>query len=925
MLLSFAACNENPGETTTTPPANTQPSQQGSKVTYTITVETAGGMPMAGLDLYIYTDDSLEDLESFGKTDENGVAQITARNSTSNVVVISGAPKGYDVKKSYPVLSGGTKIVLESAPIQGANFADVPTNKPLGLGDVVYDFTVTDSDGKDITLSQLLEEKDMVMLNFWYTTCEWCLKEFPYMQEAYQMYQEDVAIIALNPYEDLAKVKGFKESNGLTFNMASCPMSWAQAFNVGVSGTGYGFPTSVVIDRYGVICLVEVGGLTSITPFRNTFEHFTGDDYKQQLCPGGIADITVTVKPTYEMPSHEEMNAALSQGDISVTYKPEEGEDGEYSWPFILGEKDGETVAYASNIGVDNSYAILYANVQLKAGQALGFDYLSSCASGSDILYVIVNGDDIYQISGLSEPGDWKSCFPWVATEDGEYEVALCYLKDDGDAAGDDTVYVRNFRTVDAADIDAPSYIPREAATTKDGFEFSYVDIVLNPKDGYYHVGSENGPLLLATLNTLSQFSEEETLLQMISEGGSCNQYYDAVIDYCSYASNSSLPGVCTVNEELAEYLKKIAAIAGFTGDANEWLKFCRYFDAYGTDGQQLVDPIAGLAPFSAFTATEGVGVESNYIYYDRTIIPRGLFAKFVPTRSGVYRITSNHPANSTVEGWIFDESWLQDKDADALVIYEMDERLLGMQYPDGFNDVSMVLYMEAGKEYYIDICFWDLYETGYIYYDIEYVAKELDHFRLASPGYFTYDADATGDNPYYTIAGGVKPILVDGKYYVDLGDGKVGSLLYADFSGTTLFNMPLVDMIERGGFDFSKTENDETVLMYLAQNDNDPDKTKAYLKELWGEDYEENAANYQVDDVLAGRFHGKGEDYTEIMRSYAAKMATGPIERQGCVEMTEELAAVLQILMDKYTFAGVDHSWTKLCYYYDHLGPEAE
>ena len=30
-----------------------------------------------------------------------------------------------------------------------------------------------------------------------------------------------------------------------------------------------------------------------------------------------------------------------------------------------------------------------------------------------------------------------------------------------------------------------------------------------------------------------------------------------------------------------------------------------------------------------------------------------------------------------------------------------------------------------------------------------------------------------------------------------------------------------------------------------------------------------------------------------------------------------------LQMLMDKYTFSGVDHSWTKLCYYYDYIGPQ--
>ena len=37
---------------------------------------------------------------------------------------------------------------------------------------------------------------------------------------------------------------------------------------------------------------------------------------------------------------------------------------------------------------------------------------------------------------------------------------------------------------------------------------------------------------------------------------------------------------------------------------------------------------------------------------------------------------------------------------------------------------------------------------------------------------------------------------------------------------------------------------------------------------------------------------------------------------RIGCVVVTEELAEVLQLLMDKYTFEGVENSWTKLCYY---------
>lgn len=265
-----------------------------------------------------------------------------------------------------------------------------------------------------------------------------------------------------------------------------------------------------------------------------------------------------------------------------------------------------------------------------------------------------------------------------------------------------------------------------------------------------------------------------------------------------------------------------------------------------------------------------------------------------------------------------------------------------------------MVFYMEAGKAYYIDIAFWDPYEVGYIYYDIEYVASTLNHFRLAAPGYFTYDTNATGDAMYHLIAGGIKPVLgTDGKYYEDLGKDangkqKYGGLLYADFTGlTAVFDTPIATvpaydkngkpvydangkpvmvtgMIDKGGFDFSKTEDDLYVLAALKQNGGDEQKTIEYLKDVWGEEYEQNAELYQLEDVFAGRYHGKGKDYTAEMRTYLNQMiTTGAEELRGCVPMTERLAELLQMLMDKYTFENVDHAWTKLCYYYDYLGPE--
>ena len=72
-------------------------------------------------------------------------------------------------------------------------------------------------------------------------------------------------------------------------------------------------------------------------------------------------------------------------------------------------------------------------------------------------------------------------------------------------------------------------------------------------------------------------------------------------------------------------------------------------------------------------------------------------------------------------------------------------------------------------------------------------------------------------------------------------------------------------------------------------------------------------------------------------MRGYAAKIiragdtitvvnedGTGTVEvvveegssMIGCVAVDARLAEILQLLMDKYTFEGVENSWLKLCYY---------
>ena len=151
--------------------------------TYTVTVQSVGGLPLEKVDVYVYADSSLADLKEYGETDSEGKISFNLPASDDYAITLDGAPAGYAVKESYTFTGNTAKISLTSSLIEGESLSGAT----LGLGDVMYDFTVTNQAGEEITLSEVLAEKKMVLLNFFFTTCSPCITEFPYMQEAYEM------------------------------------------------------------------------------------------------------------------------------------------------------------------------------------------------------------------------------------------------------------------------------------------------------------------------------------------------------------------------------------------------------------------------------------------------------------------------------------------------------------------------------------------------------------------------------------------------------------------------------------------------------------------------------------------------------------------------------------------------------------------
>lgn len=151
----------------------------------------------------------------------------------------------------------GEEVVVEdgetTTPVE--NSASEPTSNtvredvPVGLrvGNIAPDFQATDLNGNTVNLSDYRGQ--VVLLNFWYTTCPPCRIEMPDLEAAYQEYNDQgFVVLAVNREESPETIQPFVDELDLSFPVLLDQEGVIQDdFNV----TGY--PTTYVIDENGVI------------------------------------------------------------------------------------------------------------------------------------------------------------------------------------------------------------------------------------------------------------------------------------------------------------------------------------------------------------------------------------------------------------------------------------------------------------------------------------------------------------------------------------------------------------------------------------------------------------------------------------------------------------------------------------------------
>ena len=671
------------------------------------------------------------------------------------------------------------------------------------------------------------------------------MSEMPELELAYRQYQDDaevfgidVPLLGADRDVDLRNTrrKEYTDPDGnkysLTFPLAIDDNNMPYHFAMTA------IPVSVVIDRYGVVALIHTGSMDK-TQFAALFEKYTSDNYEQEGGSGGGGSTTPGTgpewtKPDVSQPASSEIQAAINGDNFNGTWHPNtQTGDAEYSWPWLVGETNGQKYIYPANHEVNYSFATIQTEVTITNDDVtnngkvvLVFDLQWSCENMYDYFYVIINDALIYSYTGTEQWGTWHECYALVADEAGEYTLSLLYVKDEQASEGADTVRIKNVRMISVSEITAESLdMPREAARGWNGTEFSsYINVVLG-SDGFYHKDSETGPYVLADLMNTTAFNNRLPTTWSVSEFA-VNDYFNynnvdiddpkydpakdetyAISLWAMAANNSELYGLTPVNAELVKLLNNFIKTQVDNFHNNMWLEFCKYFDHYGTNPDDTGintperNPTRGLTNITAFptvAAHDGAFEDlkniddqyKNQVVQTRLIVPRGIKYLFVPEKDGVYRFRSQSAElGDTMAGlYDFDDNLLVTSDSQ-------------LENPDENFNFVLTYYLKAGERYILATCYADIAGTGEYTFTTEYLGESYYVWQFAASNLFTTtDEDMTQiinilhvmpvlhtDGKYYNAKKDANGnyIVENGKYVANLNDP-----IYVDFlSGVRFFD----------------------------------------------------------------------------------------------------------------------------------------
>jgi peroxiredoxin len=161
--------------------------------------------------------------------------------------------------KHWKILIGVLVILSLGTVACTSTDTESGSSAPEGIstGNRARDFTLKSLDGEKVSLSDF--RGDVVLINFWATWCGPCRAEIPDFEQVYGNHKDKgLVILGLNQQESPAVIEPFAEELGMTY-----PVLLDEQGQVMSEYRILGLPTSVLVDRDGVIQVRHTGTMTA--------------------------------------------------------------------------------------------------------------------------------------------------------------------------------------------------------------------------------------------------------------------------------------------------------------------------------------------------------------------------------------------------------------------------------------------------------------------------------------------------------------------------------------------------------------------------------------------------------------------------------------------------------------------------------------
>src|SRR4030043_409791 len=242
-----AAGNENTSE------GNLVTSAKADDIPPTISGVNVSNITESSATITWNTDETATGQVNYGKTETyDNTTPLDSNLTNSHSVTLTGLDDG--TTYNFQAISKDSNGNVATSAKQTF---ETPAAIPVGsqVGNRAPDFSLQNLEGQDVDVKLSDFQGKIVMINFWATWCEPCLKEMPFFQAISDNWSsEDLAILAIaNNYEEtIDSVNEFIEDEGYTFPVFYDSQGQAKSlYSTSI------YPTTFFIDAEGIIRYIQ--------------------------------------------------------------------------------------------------------------------------------------------------------------------------------------------------------------------------------------------------------------------------------------------------------------------------------------------------------------------------------------------------------------------------------------------------------------------------------------------------------------------------------------------------------------------------------------------------------------------------------------------------------------------------------------------